>query len=128
MKIKYTYILSSIILIFCIIVFYKYSNTYKINEYTPEEARKRIEKGYYDVVIDVRTEAEWNEGHHPKAIHMPIDELVTELPKQIPDKNTRILFVCKKGIRSAGAALIAQKKGYKNIDSVKGEHNGLRLR
>jgi rhodanese-related sulfurtransferase len=93
--------------------------------YTPNQARQMIDRGDFDYIIDVRTPEEWNKGHHPKAILLPIGEFISELPKQVPDKNTRILFVCRKGIRSSAAASMARDLGYKNIAYVKGYHYGL---
>lgn len=94
-------------------------------EFSLEEAKQRIREGKYDVIVDVRTPEEWAAGHHPDAISVPIGEFVTEFPKRVPDREARILFVCKRGIRAPAAALMARKKGYRYADAVVGEHNGL---
>ena len=94
-------------------------------EFSPDEARQRIREGKYDVIVDVRTPEEWAAGHRSDAISVPIGEFVTEFPKKVPNRDARILFVCRKGIRAAAAALMARKKGYTHVDSVTGEHNGL---
>ncbi len=111
----------SIILAGILYIYY----TTTIPGYTPNQARQMIDRGVFDYIIDVRTPEEWNKGHHPKAILLPIGEFISELPKQVPDKNTRILFVCRKGIRSSAAASMARDMGYKNIGYVKGYHYGL---
>jgi phage shock protein E len=67
------------------------------------------------ILVDVRTLEEWNQGHHPSSIHIPIDRLVFDLENTIPDKTSPILFCCKRGIRSEGAAVIAKNLGYENI-------------
>jgi rhodanese-related sulfurtransferase len=92
---------------------------------TPQEARERIRATKYDVVIDVRTPEEWTQGHHSKAISIPIGEYVTKLPETVPNKDARILIICRKGIRSKAAALIAKDLGYTNVEWVSGLHNGL---
>ena len=94
-------------------------------EISPEEARQGIRQGKYDVIVDVRTPEEWAGGHRSDAVSVPIGEFVTEFPKRVPSKNARVLFVCRKGIRAPAAALMAQKKGYSQVQAVVGEHNGL---
>ena len=94
-------------------------------EFSSAEAKQRIRDGKYDVIVDVRTPEEWVAGHRPDAISIPIGEFVTEFPKKVPNRNTRVLFVCRRGIRASAAALMARKKGYTHVHSVEGEHNGL---
>lgn len=93
---------------------------------TPKEARQGIRAGKYDVIIDVRTPEEWAQGHHPKAISIPIKEFITKLPTTVPNKDARILIVCRKGIRSKAAARMAKELGYTHVKWVSGLHNGLR--
>jgi phage shock protein E len=95
------------------------------DEITPSEARKNIQKGKYDFIVDVRTDKEWDEGHLPNTIHIPIGSLVQELPQKIPNTNARILFVCKKGIRASGVVTIAHKMGYKNVQAMIGNYKEL---
>jgi phage shock protein E len=99
--------------------------TRTIRGYTPNQARQMIDDGDFDYIIDVRTSEEWNKGHHPKAILLPIGDFVSQLPKRVLDKNSKILFVCRKGIRSSAAASMARDMGYKNVAYVKGYHYGL---
>ncbi len=113
----------SLIVIVAGIIYLYYSSS--IPGYTPDQARNMIDHGDFDYIIDVRTPEEWNKGHHPKAILLPIGEFVTELPKRVLDKNAKILFVCRKGIRSSAAAAMARDIGYKNVAFVKGYHYGL---
>ena len=65
-----------------------------------EKARQLIADGA--VVVDVRTQEEWDAGHADGSIFLPLHELAirqSELPK---DK--ALLMVCKSGGRSAQAA------------------------
>jgi phage shock protein E len=100
------------------VVFYFLKNN-KV-ELTAIEVKKAIDNNEFDFIVDVRTRQEWDEGHHPKAIHIPIGEFVTLLPEKIPNKNAKILFYCKKGIRASGTVEIAKKLGYKNIKYLDG--------
>ncbi len=127
MKISKTIKYIGIILLFLIPLTYvvmnvSFEGTYEI---TPEEARKKMQTGDYDYIVDVRTDQEWTEDHLPNTIHIPIGNLVTELPNKIPDKNARILFVCKKGVRASGVVTIAHKLGYTNVQAMIGNFKEL---
>lgn len=93
--------------------------------FSPEGARQRIREGKYDVIVDVRTPEEWRKAHRRDAISVPIGEFVTEFPKQVPDRDARVLIICRKGVRAEAAALMARKKGYTHVHYVEGEHDGL---
>ena len=109
-------------ILFTIVMGIVYANR---TEFSPDEARQRIREGKYDVIVDVRTPKEWAAGHRSDAISVPIGEFVTEFPKKVPNRDARILFVCRKGIRASAAALMARKKGYTHVHSVTGDHDGL---
>jgi rhodanese-related sulfurtransferase len=79
----------------------------------------------YDVLIDVRTDEEWLEGHVPNAIHISLEHLVTDLPKLVPNKSSTILFCCKRGIRASGAETIAKRLGYTNVTHLEGKCSDL---
>ncbi|SPE26294.1 conserved exported hypothetical protein [Candidatus Sulfotelmatomonas gaucii] len=74
------------------------------------DAREHLRKGA--LVIDVRTPGEYAAGHLPKAIHLPLDQIETTLPKHVPDKNTVLLLHCQSGMRSGLAKRKLRAKGY----------------
>lgn len=104
------------------IVYTQYTN---IHEITAGEARTKIALGEYDYIVDVRTDKEWNEDHLSNTIHIPIGSLVADLPARVPNKESRILFVCQKGIRASGVVTIADKLGYKNTQAMIGNFREL---
>jgi phage shock protein E len=106
------------------VLFYFYLSK-QPTEITAEEARENIVEGKYDYIVDVRTEEEWEEDHLPYTISIPIGSLTSELPKKIPDRNARILFVCKKGIRASAVVVIAHKLGYQHVQSMIGNYREL---
>jgi rhodanese-related sulfurtransferase len=113
-------------LIFIIIILVIFSKFNMLSdEISPEEARENLKNDKYDYIIDVRTQEEWDESHLENVIHIPIGNLVSELPNRITDKNARILFVCKKGIRASGVVTIAHKLGYKNVQAMIGNYKEL---
>ncbi len=116
-----------VIVIFLIIISIIYYFYYRPLEITPEEARKNILNGEYDYIVDVRTDTEWSEGHNPNTIHIPIGSFVTELPIKIPNKNSKILFICKKGIRASAVTVIAKKLGYNNVQAMIGNYKDIQI-
>ena len=91
----------------------------------PGEAKVKLAKGEFDAVVDVRTDAEWELGHLPLAIHIPTGQLKEQLPSRIPDKSSRILFYCNTSTRARMAAEAAQSIGYPNVRYLVGLHTNL---
>lgn len=117
------YVLICCLVIILILVIYY--NFYLSFEISPLDARQNIKDGKYDYIVDVRTKQEWDEEHLPNTISIPIGNLVSELPEKIPDRNSNILFVCKKGVRASGVVTIAHKLGYKNVQAMIGNYKEL---
>ena len=91
----------------------------------PEEAKGLLKQGKFDHVVDVRTDAEWDFGHLPLAIHIPLKQVGELLPQRIPDKSARILFYCNTSTRSRMAAETAQAIGYTNVRYLVGLYTNL---
>ena len=70
-------------------------------------------------VLDVRTEAEWANGHIPRAKLVPLDELEDRL-RELPSKDARILVHCAAGGRSLQACQILADKGYTRLLNLVG--------
>jgi metal-sulfur cluster biosynthetic enzyme/rhodanese-related sulfurtransferase len=70
-------------------------------------------------VLDVRTEAEWANGHIPRAHLVPVDELEDRL-RELPPKDARILVHCAAGGRSLQACQILADKGYTRLLNLVG--------
>ena len=69
------------------------------------------------LIVDVRTQEEWDEGHLQSAVHIPHDEISDEIAKHAKDKQRKIVLYCRSGGR-AGVALQALKKlGYTNVEN-----------
>ncbi len=67
------------------------------------------------IIIDVRTESEYQQGHIKNAINIPnesIDESVSEI---LTDKDQLLLVYCRSGNRSKQASEKLAKLGYSNI-------------
>ena len=67
------------------------------------------------IIIDVRTESEYQQGHIKNAINIPnesIDESVSEI---LTNKDQLLLVYCRSGNRSKQASEKLAKLGYSNI-------------
>ena len=76
------------------------------------------ESGY--IIIDARTQEEYDEGHISGAILIPEYEIVNRAEKELPDKNQLILVYCRSGRRSKIAAEELVKLGYTNVKEFGG--------
>ena len=76
------------------------------------------ESGY--VIIDARTQEEYDQGHIPGAILIPEYEIADRAEKELLDKNQLILVYCRSGRRSKIAAEELVKLGYTNVKEFGG--------
>ena len=72
------------------------------------------------IIIDVREDSDWNEGHAQGAIHLSRGIIELKIEDKIPDPNTPIVCYCGGGSRSALAVDNLQKMGYTNVASLAG--------
>jgi len=80
----------------------------KVPSIEPAAAAERANGGGA-LVVDVREQDEWNAGHIPGAIHIPLGELAgraDELPIDQP-----IIAACRSGARSAKATKLLNERG-----------------
>ena len=81
-----------------------------------------IKAKYFDHIIDVRTNFEYNLGHYKNAINIPISEIKKKIDSFKINKNAKILVYCNTGNRARQATEILINKGYKNINYISGSH------
>ena len=67
------------------------------------------------ILLDVRTQAEYDQGHIPGAVCIPNETIGTEEIPALPDKDQLILIYCRSGNRSKQAAQKLAEQGYTNI-------------
>jgi rhodanese-related sulfurtransferase len=92
----------------------------RVKETTVEEVKKRREGGEKFLLVDVREESEWANGHVTDAIHLGKGIIERDINKLIPDNNAKVILYCGGGFRSALAADNIQKMGYSNVESMDG--------
>ncbi|GAA0107157.1 MULTISPECIES: rhodanese-like domain-containing protein [Clostridium] len=86
----------------------------KVINIDAQEAKKEMEKNEV-IILDVRSEEEYNSGHIENSILIPIDKLEEEAENILNDKNKKILVYCRSGNRSKKASNILLEKGYTNV-------------
>jgi phage shock protein E len=90
-----------------------------VTEISPGEARKETEENGA-VLIDVREESDWREGHAKGAKHLSRGVIELEIEEEIPAVTKPIICYCGGGSRSALVAESLQKMGYENVRSMAG--------
>lgn len=87
---------------------------------TAQEAKEIMdtETGY--VILDVRTESEYAEGHIKGAVLIPDTEIGKRAEKELTDKEQLILVYCRSGRRSKNAAEELANLGYTNVKEFGG--------
>ena len=87
---------------------------------TAEEAKQIMdtEEGY--IILDARTQEEYDEGHIPGAIVISHEEITEKAEDVLTDKEQLILVYCRSGRRSKIAAEALVELGYTNIKEFGG--------
>ncbi len=97
----------------------------RVKELTIGEARARLQQNPRAVLLDVREDSEWAQGHAVQAVHLGRGVLERDMEKVVPDPGTEVIMYCGGGYRSVLTADAAQRMGYKNVFSLKGGYTGL---
>ena len=82
---------------------------------SPEEAAAMMEEETDYIILDVRTQEEYETAHIPGAICIPNETIGTGDIPELPDKDQLILVYCRSGNRSKQASEKLAKQGYTNI-------------
>ncbi|MPM70285.1 Thiosulfate sulfurtransferase GlpE [bioreactor metagenome] len=82
---------------------------------TASAVKSRLDKGEQLIIVDVRTKEEYDDGHIPKSLLIPYDEIEVKAASLLPDKNAAIIVYCRTGRRSEIAAKSLLKLGYTNV-------------
>ena len=68
------------------------------------------------VIVDVRTKAEYQQGHIRNSVNIPLDQLESKMKKM--DKDKPVITCCASGARSASAKSFLTSSGFTQV------HNG----
>lgn len=89
---------------------------------TPQEAKARMDENGDAIVLDVRTQEEYDGGHIPGAVCLPNEDIQPGLPLPF-EKDAEILVYCRSGRRSAEAAEKLASMGFANVSDFGGIQN-----
>ena len=92
----------------------------KYMKITPAEAKKQLESDKSIILVDVRTEAEYKEGHIKGSVLIPYDLIGKEASSKLSDKSAKIIVYCRSGNRSEVAARELLKMGYTSVYDLGG--------
>ena len=82
---------------------------------TQEEAARIMEEETGYIILDVRTEEEYDDGHIPGAINIANEDIGTDELPELPDKDQVLLVYCRSGRRSKEAAEKLVALGYTQV-------------
>ena len=87
---------------------------------TAQEAKEIMDTQEGYVILDTRTQEEYEQEHIPGAVLIPHDEIWEKAESVLTDKEQLILVYCRSGRRSKLAAADLVKLGYTNIKEFGG--------
>jgi len=87
----------------------------KYQKITPGEAKQIMDDGEEFILLDVRTEEEFETIRIEGAVLIPNYEIKERASDELPDKDARILIYCRSGGRSSQAAMDLINMGYTNV-------------
>lgn len=91
------------------------STTASYKQITQEEAKEMMAKDDGHIIVDVRRQDEYDEGHIPDAVLIPNESITDKQPDELPDLNQIILVYCRSGRRSKEASQKLADIGYTNV-------------
>jgi len=110
-------ILLSVIVLFLIVKLFGILGRLGIRQITPRELDQK--KGM--LLLDVRSTGEYEQGHIPGAVHVPMAEIGDKVKKLKKDKE--VVVYCRSGNQSIWAIKRLMGMGYKNLYNLKGGYN-----
>ena len=73
------------------------------------------------VLLDVRSNKEYEQGHIPGAVHVPLSDIGNKVKKLKKDKE--LVVYCRNGSQSIWAIKRLMGMGYKNLYNLRGGYN-----
>ncbi|MFJ8189407.1 rhodanese-like domain-containing protein [Streptomyces sp. NPDC096094] len=86
---------------------------------TPQRAHQRTSDGKA-VLLDVRETPEWQAGHAPGALHLPLSRLTAGASLPASTEDRPVVAICRSGHRSLQAAKLLAGRGIEAADVIGG--------
>lgn len=93
----------------------------QIKKVNSDEVRELLKEDA--ILLDVRSESEYNEGHIPNAILLNVSDVENKIKDISADYDQAIIVYCRSGNRSAKAAQTLIDMGYRNVYDLGGISN-----
>ena len=90
----------------------------RIRQVTIAEYQAMPREGH--VLIDVREDREWSDGHAAGAVHLSKGVIERDIEAEVQDKSQTLVLYCGGGYRSALSADALRRMGYSNVISLDG--------
>lgn len=85
-----------------------------------EEAKKLMDSEKDYILLDVRTQAEYDEGYIPGSVLLPHDQIADKAAELLKNKDQLILVYCRSGNRSKVASQALSELGYTQVREMGG--------
>jgi rhodanese-related sulfurtransferase len=96
----------------------------RVKETNVADVKRRMDAGEKFLLIDVREDGEWVQGHLPGAVHLGKGIIERDIEQRVPDTEAKLVLYCGGGFRSALAGENLQKMGYTDVESMDGGWKG----
>lgn len=99
----------------------------RVPELTPEDLAQRLASGATVQLLDVRTALEYRQGHIAGAVHVPLLNLASTLPRLGLDPQLPVAAICKTAHRSIPAVRLLEAEGFRAFQLAGGMDRWRRL-
>lgn len=93
---------------------------------TREELLQQMQQGAKIMIVDVRSQGEYDEDHVPGAMHVPFYTIRSGIQELGWPKTDTLILYCEHGPRSGIASFTLYLSGYEKIYSLDGHMQGWR--
>src|SRR5690554_1678900 len=90
----------------------------QVQQLNSNQAFEKANQQQNIIIVDVRTIAEYNEGHIVGSINVPLDQIKATIGDSIESKDTPLFVVCRSGNRSAQAQSMLLSMGYTDVTDI----------
>lgn len=87
---------------------------------------ERLNSGQAPLVVDVRTPGEFQNGHVPGAVNIPLQELQRRMDELRPYRDTELVLYCESGVRAGHAGRMLEQQGFTELRPLEGHMSAWR--
>lgn len=97
-----------------------YTSAIAAESITGAELVERLQADAAPLILDVRTPAEFDDGHIPGAVNIPVSDLADRLKELTPYKEKEIVVYCQAGPRAGFAGKVLEHNGFTGSRDLQG--------